>query len=148
MNKIINKRRGDNMGKINIEDLYWEDWDELSKNKDEIDRIFHYLKDFEAREIDELAHILTLYNNPSGAYTVEFANIIADLYRYSKIKFIKALGIVKDESINLVYVFRNLKVFTDEDEELKEILGIEELSQGDKEVAKDFFQMYKNICAS
>lgn len=92
--------------------------------------------------------MLKLYNNPSGAFTLEFANIIVDLYRYSKSKFIKALKIVKDESINLVYVFRNQKVFTDEDEELKEILMMEELSEEDKEVAKDFFQMYKNICAS
>jgi len=136
------------MKDIDIEELYWEDWDQLAKDNEVLEKIFSYLKDFEARDIDELANMLKLYNNPSGAFTLEFANIIVDLYRYSKSKFIKALKIVKDESINLVYVFRNQKVFTDEDEELKEILMMEELSEEDKEVAKDFFQMYKNICTS
>lgn len=135
------------MKNIDLEELYWEDWDELDKNQ-EIDRIFDFLRDFQAREIDELAGILRLYNNPSGAYTVEFANIIADIYRYSKLKFIKALNLVKDETINLVYIVRNLKVFTDEDEELKEILQIEDLTEEEKDTAINFFQMYKNICAS
>lgn len=136
------------MKKINIEDLYWEDWDELSKNQETIDEIFGYIRDFKSRTIDELANILTLYNNPSGAFTDEFAKIIADIYKYSKVKFIKALKIVKDESINLVYIFRNLKVIVDEEKELEEILACEELTEEEKDVGNMFFQMYKNICAS
>ncbi len=136
------------MKNINVEDLYWADWDELSANRDELDRIFKYLRDFEARDIDELANILTLYNNPSGAYTVEFAKIIIDFYRHNKIKFIKALNIVKDETMNLVYIFRNFKVFNDEDKELEEILKQDDLTEEEKRTAFDFFQMYKNICGS
>ena len=129
------------MKNINVEDLYWADWDELSANRDELDRIFKYLRDFEARDIDELANILTLYNNPSGAYTVEFAKIIIDFYRHNKIKFIKALNIVKDETMNLVYIFRNFKVFNDEDKELEEILKQDDLTEEEKRTAFDFFQM-------
>ena len=64
------------MKDIDIEELYWEDWDQLAKDNEVLEKIFSYLKDFEARDIDELANMLKLYNNPSGAFTLEFANII------------------------------------------------------------------------
>lgn len=145
---IIKGSEGMHMKKYDIEDLYWEDWDELVKNQMEIDNIFAYIKDFDSRNDKELGQILQLYSNPSGSFTNEFASIVAEIYKYDRIKFIKALRFVKDETSNIVYVLRNLKVFENEDHELSSILESGELDEEEIEVAKDLFQMYKKVCVS
>lgn len=136
------------MNNINIEELYWTDWDELAKETKEIDQIFSYIKDFPARSIKELAHILKLYSNPSGRFTIEFAKIIGEMYKYDKIKFIKALNLVKDEAINLVYLFRMQSLFEDEDREKDDILNSNKLSEEEIDTTNSFFKMYKTICAT
>lgn len=136
------------MKKYDIEDLYWEDWDELAKDQNEIDEIFAYIRDFESRDMEELGQILQLYSNPSGSFTAEFAEIAAELYKRDKIKFIKALKFVKEETSNLVYVLRNLNVFKNEDDELESILKSNKLDKNEIEVAETLFQMYKKVCVS
>ena len=136
------------MKKYNIEDLYWEDWEELAQDPTQIGEIFSYIRDYDSRDLKELGQILQLYSNPSGSFTAEFAEIVAEIYSYDKIKFIKALRFVKDETSNLVYVLRNLKVFEDEDRELKSVLESRELDEEEIEVAESLFQMYKKVCVS
>lgn len=136
------------MKKIDIEELYWVDWDELSTNPHKLNEIFQYIKDYDSRSIEELAQILRLYNNPSGQYTVEFANIVGEIYKKDKIKFIKALNLVKDEGINLVYIFRMQKVFDDEDREIAEAINSHKLSAEEIDTANTFLKMYKTICVT
>lgn len=134
------------MKKIDIEELYWSDWDELSN--DRLNEIFQYIKDYKSRTIEELAEILRLYSNPSGKYTIEFATIIGEIYKNDKVRFIKALNLVKDEAINLVYVFRMQGIFIDEDKEIAEILGSNKLSEEEIDTANSLLKMYKTICAT
>ena len=134
--------------KIDLEELYWGDWDELAKEEGQIEEIFNYLNRFKELELKELSQVLKLYNNPSGAHTIEFAKLTADIYNSNKVRFIKALHLVQDEIPNLVYAFRLENVFENEDEEFDEIVSLNKLSQEEVETANFFFKMYKRICAS
>lgn len=136
------------MKKIDIEELYWSDFGELEKDEEKLKEVFDYLEEYGNRTIEELSQIITLYSNPSGAFTLDFAKIIGNYYKNDKLRFIKALNLVKDEIGNLVYVFRNLKIFEDEDEEEKQILESKELSPEEVETGEDFFKMYRKICTS
>lgn len=136
------------MKKFDLDELYWGDWEDLLENPNKSEELFLYIKDYDSRSIEELSQVLKLYSNPSGAFTIEFADIIARFYKSNKIKFIKALNLVQDEAINLVYVFRNLQIFSDGDEELEEIINKGKLSQEEIDTANTFFQMYKTICSS
>jgi len=131
-----------------MEDLYWADWDEIGENPNELKTIFHYIKNSSEFSLEELSIVLKLYNNPHGAYTIEFAKIVSEIYIKDKIKFIKALNLEKDEIQNLVYAFRMEKVFEDEDIELSEIISLNKLSQDEIDTANFFFEMYKTICSS
>lgn len=129
-----------------LEELYWANWAELDANfPGDVDKIFNYLRSNDLG-IQEMAKVLPLYNNIEGAYTKKFAQIIADYYSQDKMKFIKALNLNKEEAINLVYIFRNLKVFEDEKKEYSEIESKEVLTEEELETARTFFSMYKNIC--
>ena len=136
------------MDKIDIEELYWSDLDELVEKEEELNEVLSYIKDFDSRTIKEISQILKLYSNPSGALTEEFAKIITDIYKYDKIKFMKALALDEDEAMNLTYVFRNLKIFEDEDKEYEEISKLNKLTEDELTVANMFFKMYKTICSS
>lgn len=129
-----------------LEELYWASWGELDeKYPDRVDKIFQYLKSNDLR-IQEIAKILSLYNNIEGAHTDEFSQIIADYYIKDIVKFIKALNLNKEEAINLVYIFRNLKVFEDEEKEYEEVSSIEVLTEEELETARTFYSMFKTIC--
>lgn len=129
-----------------LEELYWANWAELDVNfPEDVDKIFNYLRSNDLG-IQEMAKVLPLYNNIEGAYTKKFAQIIADYYIEDKMKFIKALNLNKEEAINLVYIFRNLKVFEDEKKEYSEIESKEVLTEEELETARTLFSMYKNIC--
>ena len=131
-----------------IDDLYWADWDILKeKYPNYIENIFDYLKK-EKLSNEEISQILKLYNNPHGEYIEEFSNIILDLYRKDKTKFIKSLNMEKEEVINLVYLFRNNVIKLDEDEELFEISKSGELSQEEEDTAEAFIKSYKNVCST
>ena len=132
--------------KIDLEELYWADWDDIEKRPDELEAIFRYIKDFESLDLKEISQILRLYNNPHGAFTIEFAEIIADIYKSSRVRFFKALTLVDDESPNLIYALRMQKAFDDEDVELSQILELNRLSDKEVDVATIFFKMYKRIC--
>ena len=134
--------------KIDWEELYWADWDELEKTDGKIEEIFNYLNEFESFELEELSQVLKLYNNPSGAHTIEFAKVTSDIYNKDKVKFIKALHLVQDEIPNLVYAFRLEDVFADGDLEFNEIVELNKLDPEEVETAKFFFKMYKTICSS
>ena len=134
--------------KIDLEELYWGDWDKLAKEEGQIEEIFNYLNRFEELELKELGQVLKLYNNPSGAHTIEFAKLTGDIYNSDKVRFIKALHFVQDEIPNLVYAFRLENVFQDEDIELDEIVSLNKLSPEEVDTAKFFFKMYKTICSS
>ena len=148
--KIIKKINMDTLTKEEsielIEDLYWADWDLLNDEyMDEIPKIFSYLKS-ENHSLEEISGILKLYNNPHGAYVDEFSDIIIELYKRDRLDFIRALNLEKDETSNLVYLFRNNKVVIDEDEELLEIIKSEELSEEEKDTGNFFIKMYENVC--
>lgn len=134
--------------KYNMEDLYWADWDEIGEKPKVLKDIFDYIRNSEDLSLEELSGVLKLYNNPHGAYTIEFAKIISGIYIKDKIKFIKALNLVNDEIPNLVYAFRMEKVFEDEDMELNQILSLNKLSQEEIDTSNFFFKMYKTICSS
>ena len=119
-----------------IKELYWADWDILrEKYSDYIDKIFLYLKKDNLSD-REISQILKLYNNPHGAYIKEFSDIIIELYKKDKLKFIRSLNIEKEESSNLVYLFRNNFIEIDKDLELAEILKSEGLTKEEKDTGE------------
>lgn len=129
-----------------IDNLYWADWDFLDKEySDDISKIFRHIN-CHSHSNEEISQILKLYNNPHGAYVDEFANIIANLYKKDKVKFIQSLNLEKEEAINLVYIFRTHEIKLDEDEELHDIIKSEKLSEEEKDTAENFIKMYENIC--
>lgn len=134
--------------KFDLEELFWADWDEIKEDEKKSKEIFSYIENYESLELDEVASILKLYNNPNGVYTLKFAEIIGKIYKTDKIRFIKALSLVEDEIPNLVYAFRLENVFDNEDVELNKILEKDKLSGEEIETANFFFKMYKKICAS
>lgn len=129
-----------------IDSLYWADWDLINREYQEsIDDIFQHLSK-EGLSNEEVSLILKLYNNPNGAYVNEFANVIVNLYKKDKTKFIQSLNLEKEESINLVYIFRTHYIKLDEDQELLDIINSGELSEEEIDTAEKFIKMYENIC--
>lgn len=148
--KIIEKINKDNLTKEEsvelIEDLYWADWDLLNdKYMDQIPKIFSYLRNDDHSQ-EEVSQILKLYNNPHGAYVDEFSDIIIELYKRHRLKFIKSLNMEKDEMSNLVYLFRNNNVVIDQDVELLDIIKSDRLSEEEKDTGRFLIKMYDNIC--
>ena len=130
-----------------IEELYWADWDRLKENPHHIDKIFAHLKreDLSNKEISKM---FKLYNNPHGAYIDEFSNIIVDLYYKDRAKFIKSLNIEKEETVYLIYVFRNYLVELDQDEELQGIIESDKLTQEEKDTANALLKAYEHACST
>ena len=148
--KIIEKINKDNLTKEEsvelIEDLYWADWDLLNdKYMDQIPKIFSYLRNDDHSQ-EEVSQILKLYNNPHGAYVDEFSDIIIELYKRHRLKFIKSLNMEKDEMSNLVYLFRNNNVVIDQDVELLDTIKSDRLSEEEKDTGRFLIKMYDNIC--
>ena len=131
-----------------IEELYWADWDILrEKYPGYIDKIFLYLKKDDLSD-KVISQILKLYNNPHGAYIREFSDIIIDLYKKDKLRFIRSLNIEKEESSNLVYLFRNNFIEIDKDLKLAEILKSEDLSKEEKDTGETLLKLYKHACST
>ena len=131
-----------------IKELYWADWDILrEKYSDYIDKIFLHLKKDNLSD-REISQILKLYNNPHGAYIKEFSDIIIELYKKDKLKFIRSLNIEKEESSNLVYLFRNNFIERDKDLELAEILKSEGLTKEEKDTGEILLKLYKHACST
>lgn len=131
-----------------IKELYWADWDILrEKYSDYIDKIFLHLKKDNLSD-REISQILKLYNNPHGAYIKEFSDIIIELYKKDKLKFIRSLNIEKEESSNLVYLFRNNFIEIDKDLELAEILKSEGLTKEEKDTGEILLKLYKHACST
>ncbi|NLY66712.1 MAG: hypothetical protein GX069_04060 [Tissierellia bacterium] len=126
-----------------LEELYWANWEEIGS--DNLEKIFGYLTS-RSLEVEEMAKVLSLYNNVAGAYTDKFANIIGNYYREDKIKFFKALNLNKDEAIYLVYIFKMLKIFEDGDKEYEEVKNLNKLTDEELDTANMFFTMYRTIC--
>lgn len=126
-----------------LEELYWANWEEIGS--DNLEKIFGYLTS-RSLEVEEMAKVLSLYNNVAGAYTDKFANIIGNYYREDKIKFFKALNLNKDEAIYLVYIFKMLKIFEDGDKEYEEVKDLNKLTDEELDTANMFFTMYRTIC--
>lgn len=145
--KYINKEELDLKYKVQLlDDLYWTDWDQLKNDPDiQIDKLFDYLQS-ENLSIEEISKVVNLYNNLDGAYTFEFAEIIANLYKKDTIKFFQGLNLNPDETINLVYVFRMVDVFDDGDIELQKIKEMNKLTKEEISTANTFFNMYETIC--
>jgi len=129
-----------------IDDLYWVDWNLLDREyPDDISKIFSYIRN-DNHSNEKISQILKLYNNPDGAHIDEFANIIENLYKKDKVKFIQSLNLEKEESVNLVYIFRTHEIKLDEDRGLNDIIKSEKLSEEEKDTAERFIKMYNNIC--
>lgn len=129
-----------------LDDLYWADWDFLNdKYPRHIDKIFKFLKK-DSFSKEEVSLIVKLYNNPHGAYVDEFSDIILYLYKNNKSKFIKSLNLERDETSNLVYLFRNHTVVIDEDEELLDIIQSEGLTDEERDTGEYFIKMYEKVC--
>ena len=129
-----------------LDELYWMDWGQL-ENFLEVEDVFSYLKS-ENLSIEEISLILKLYNNPGGDYVKEFSHIISEIYLRDKINFIRGLNLEKDEISNLVYLFRNERVFEDENKELEEILSKDLLNEEEVSTAKIFFKTYEKVCST
>lgn len=149
---IIEIIKKDKLGKDEslelIEELYWADWDLLKEEyPNYIDKIFLYLKKDDLSN-KEISQILKLYNNPHGAYIEEFSDIITKLYKKDRVKFIKSLNMEKEESTNLVYLFRNNFIEIDEDPELAKTIESQELSEEEKDTAETLLKLYKHACTT
>jgi len=129
-----------------LDELYWVDWDELEKVIS-LESVFAFLES-EDLSIEEVSLVLKLYNNPGGDYVKEFSNIIANIYLRDKVEFIRALNLEKDEISNLVYLFRNDRIFENENDELKEILSKGILVEEEEDTAKRFFKTYETVCST
>nr|WP_300003575.1 hypothetical protein [Tissierella sp.] len=131
-----------------IENLYWADWALLKEEyPDKIEEIFDYIKDENLTNI-EISKVLKLYNNLDGAYIREFSDIILKFYKRDKLRFIKSLSLESDETINLVYLFRDNDMKVDEDEELIDISKSTSLSQAESDTIETFMKMYKTVCST
>lgn len=128
------------------------DWNKITEDYGEnfSHKILKKVQDTKTEDLGNMSNIILLYNNPYGKFTKEFGEIITKLYLKDKIQFMKALNLVKDETINIVYVFRLEKTFPNDyvEDDMKEIQNSNELSDEEKETAKMFFTMYRNICVS
>lgn len=128
------------------------DWNKISEDygEDFSFKVLRKIQDTETNNLENMSNIILLYNNPYGKFTKEFGEIITKLYLKDKIQFMKALNLVKDETINIVYVFRLEKTFPNDytEDDLKEILNSNKLTDEEKETARMFFTMYRNICVS
>lgn len=128
------------------------DWNKMAEEYgEEFNRkILKKVQCTKTKDLENMSNIILFFNNPYGKFTKEFGEVITKLYIKDKIQFMKALNLVKDETINIVYVFRLEKTFTNDytEDDLKEILYSNELSEEEKETAKMFFTMYRNICVS
>ncbi|CCQ97950.1 hypothetical protein CULT_750001 [[Clostridium] ultunense Esp] len=145
-----------NLRNIEEKELFYHlsilDWNKMSEEYgEEFNRkILKKVQYTKTKDLENMSNIILLFNNPYGKFTKEFGEVITKLYIKDKIQFMKALNLVKDETINIVYVFRLEKTFTNDytEDDLKEILYSNELSEEEKETAKMFFTMYRNICVS
>lgn len=113
-------------------------------------KILDKIKNTETKDLENLSNIILLYNNPYGKFTKEFGEVITNLYLKDKIRFIKSLHLVQDETINIVYVFRLEKIFPNDhiDDDLLYFENSPRLTEDEKETARMFFTMYRNICVS
>lgn len=148
----VNKKR---LNQKDKKDFFYQltllDWNQTKKDYGENfnDRVIQLVLDFHIDDIESISNIIELYNNPYGIYTLEFAELVARIYQEDKERFIKSLNLVKDEAINIVYVFRLNRVFNDQAEakrDEEELLGSNNLSDEEKETARKFFKMYETIC--
>lgn len=131
-----------------LEELYWGDLEDIEAEKPELKAdILKFLQE-DTFSSQELSLILMLYNNPSGAWVDDFSHLIGGLYKKDRLAFIKGLHLAPDEINNLVYLFRNDKVFEDEDIEEKQLLSEESLSEEEKETVQQFFRMYQTVCSA
>lgn len=112
--KYLNKS---NLTDIEKKDFFYQlsiiDWAEISEKygEDFTFKILKKVQNTETNDLENISNIILLYNNPYGKFTKEFGEIITKRYLKDKIQFIKALNLVKDETINIVYVFRLEKPF-------------------------------------
>lgn len=129
-----------------LDDLYWADWAELNKDyKEQIDQVFSYIgRDDLSKE--EIAKVLSLYNNLEGIYVTEFANVIKDYYIKDRVKFLKSLHLNPEEAINLVYIFKVYDIFEDGMEEFESVKDLGKLNQDELETAQSFFSKFRAIC--
>lgn len=51
------------MNKIDLDELFWADWEKISKDKEKLNLIFKYIKDYDSRSLEELSKILKLYKD-------------------------------------------------------------------------------------
>lgn len=52
------------MKKIDLDELYWADWEGISQNKQDLNIIFKYINNHTSMSLEELGKTLKLYNNP------------------------------------------------------------------------------------
>lgn len=129
-----------------LDDLYWADWSEFNEiYSNKIEELFKYLESGNLSK-EEIAKVLSLYNNLEGIYTIEFANIIKEIYVKDRIKFLKSLNLNKEEAINLVYIFKVYEVFEDGDDEFNEIKKLGKLNSEELGAANTFYSMFRAIC--
>lgn len=144
---LINKKNLSKDERIElIDELYWTDWDIL-KEKDEniVEKIFAYINK-ENLSDEETSKILRLYNNVDGAHIRRFTELILNIYKTNKKKFLRSLNLEKEEAINIVYIFRMNDVKLGEDTELLNLMESDELSKEEINTAREFLKMYETIC--
>ncbi len=134
----VNKTRLNNN---EIKDLLYQltmlNWDKIEQNygRNISQRIIQKVIKMDIEDIESISNIILLYNNPYGIYTLEFVELITKIYSKDKIRFIKGLNLVKEEAINIVYVFRLRKIFIDDVElerDIEEIQNSQRLSYEEK----------------
>lgn len=148
--KIIDLINKENLSKEEsvelIDELYWADWNILEEEDSEIvEKIFDYLSRDDL-SYEETSKLLKLYNNLDGAYIMRFANLILNIYKNHKKKFLKSLNLEKEEAINLVYIFRMNDIKLDEDKAMISLIDSDQLTEEEKNTGKDLLKMYENIC--
>lgn len=145
--RYINKDNLDLDQKVQLlDELYWADWESINNDPNiDINKLFNHLQS-ENLDIEEIGKIMSLYNNLDGAYTQEFAKVIANLYTNDRIKFFQGLNLNQEETINIVYVFRMIKMFEDSDIEFKEVKDMNKLRDEEIDTTNTFYNMYETIC--
>lgn len=125
-----------------LEELYWAEY-KTSMTTNELDKLKKIL--LSSNSIEEYAAILKLYSNPEGAFLDFYQEVILSLYVQDPLLFMESVAEYPDESLNVLYIFRNSGFF--EDFESEKSMLIESVKD---EKIKDniffFFKMYENLC--
>ena len=125
-----------------LEELYWTEYGN-SLTANELEKFKELL--LSSNTVEEYAAINKLYSNPEGALLDFYQEVILSLYIKDPLLFIKSVAKFPDDSLNVLYVFRNSGFFENFESE-RNMLIESSATEESKDNIISFFKMYENLC--